>query len=224
MTKIILAFETSSSVCSAAIWGEGEVMAHEQESIGYGHASSLFNFVRNVSQKARVPLEYISHVAVTRGPGSFTGVRVGLAAARGFSLAGNLPVLGMTTFDLLAFMAKKHMKKDGPKIVAMDTKRQDFYTAFYDGKKDQPSHVKIMKPEDLQAHVEPYKKSYTPVHVIGDGAATLETEYKWPLNVEFMPLLPNAGELAEAAAFYSTKDTYPFSSDPFYLRPPKVYE
>lgn len=224
MTKIILAFETSTSVCSAAIWGEGEVMAHEQESIGYGHASSLFNFVKNVSQKARVPLEYINHVAVTRGPGSFTGVRVGLAAARGFSLAGNLPVLGMTTFDLLAYTAKKQSKEDRPKIVVMDTKRGDLYTAFYDVGQDLPSHTKISKPEDLQAHVEPYKKSYTPIQIIGDGAAKLEVDYKWPLNVEFFPLLPNAANLAEAAACFNTNDSYPFSSEPFYLRPPKVYE
>ncbi len=224
MTKIILAFETSTSVCSAAIWGEGEVMASEQESIGYGHASSLFNFVKNVSQKARVPLEYINHVAVTRGPGSFTGVRVGLAAARGFSLAGNLPVLGITTLDLLAHTAKKQMSEDHTKIVVMDTKRGDFYTAFYDAGQTLPSHTKISKAEDLQAHVEPYKKSYTPIYIIGDGAAKLQADYKWPMNVEFMPLLPNAADLAAAAAHFNETNSYPFSSDPFYLRPPKVYE
>jgi len=224
MTKIILAFETSTSVCSAAIWGEGEVMASEQESIGYGHASSLFNFIKNVSQKARVPLEYINHVAVTRGPGSFTGVRVGLAAAQGFSLAGNLPILGMTTFDLLAYTAKTKLKEDCPKIVVMDTKRGDFYTAFYDAGKDQPSHTRIIKAEDLQAHVEPYKKSYTPVHIVGDGAAKLQTDYKWPMNVDFLPMFPNAADLAMAAAHFDEASSYPFSSDPFYLRPPKVYE
>ncbi len=224
MTKIILAFETSTSVCSAAIWGEGEVMASEQESIGYGHASSLFSFVKNVSQKARVPLEYINHVAVTRGPGSFTGVRVGLAAARGFSLAGNLPILGMTTFDLLAYTAKKQMMEDHAKIVVMDTKRGDLYTAFYDIGQDLPSHTQITKPEDLQAHVEPYKKSYTPIHIIGDGAAKLQTDYKWPMNVEFLPIFPNASDLAIAAAHFHETPSYPFSSDPLYLRPPKVYE
>src|SRR5450432_1394851 len=99
----ILALDTSGAACSVALRdGAGRLLAHRFEALARGHAERLMPMLREVMAEADVDFAALALIAVTTGPGSFTGIRVGLAAARGLALASGLPILGITAFEALA--------------------------------------------------------------------------------------------------------------------------
>ena len=172
-----------------------------EEDIGYGHASAFYALLEELLQRACQSLKNITHVAVTRGPGSFTGVRVGLSIAKGLQLSGGMPILGLTTFDVLAH---KHLCL-GKQIFAIDTKRQDFYTALYDNGVYQ--EASIMSAEELENQ---------------QGALIFSDKHE--VFERATPVVVSSEDVASAAWHKLQRGYQGFSSDPFYLRPPKVYE
>lgn len=125
---ILLAIDTSGSGCNAAIYDSDadRTLGTAGEDIGRGHAERLMEFIDLALSNAGVDLPRIERVAVTIGPGSFTGIRVGVAAARGLSLALGIPSVGVTT---LACLAAQHLRAQPgtPVFVAMDAKRGEAY-------------------------------------------------------------------------------------------------
>lgn len=98
----VLAVDTAQGCCSAALVRGGVVVAERAEPIKTGHAEALFGLIDEVLHQAQSTLRAVDRFAATIGPGSFTGLRVGLAAARGLGLAGGVPVVGVTTLAALA--------------------------------------------------------------------------------------------------------------------------
>jgi tRNA threonylcarbamoyladenosine biosynthesis protein TsaB len=99
---MLLAFDCSASACSAAVRHDGSTVAREWRAMERGHAEALVPLIEATLGQAGARFEDISAVATTVGPGSFTGVRIGLATARGLSLALGAPVVGVTTFEAVA--------------------------------------------------------------------------------------------------------------------------
>ena len=99
---IVLAIDTACSACSAALARDGVVVAARSEAMARGHAEALMPMVQAVMAEARIAWADLELVAVTNGPGSFTGLRTGLAAARGIALAQGIPVAGVTTLEAVA--------------------------------------------------------------------------------------------------------------------------
>jgi len=99
----ILAFDTALGACSAAVWADGLVLARAFEPRSRGHAEALLPMIEAVLAEAGLRLDALDRLAVTVGPGSFAGTRVGLAAARGLALATGLPLVGVTTLEAVAF-------------------------------------------------------------------------------------------------------------------------
>ncbi|MFD1329973.1 tRNA (adenosine(37)-N6)-threonylcarbamoyltransferase complex dimerization subunit type 1 TsaB [Mycoplana ramosa] len=125
---ILLALDTSGSGCNVAVYDSDEdrTLGAAGEDISRGHAERLMAFIDLALAKAGVDLPQIERIAVTIGPGSFTGIRVGVAAARGLSLALNVPSVGVTT---LAGLAAQHLRDQPgtPVFVAIDAKRGEAY-------------------------------------------------------------------------------------------------
>ncbi len=126
---MILAFDTTLGFCSVALVEGGQVLGFELEEITKGHAEALFPMIDRVLGKAGVDLSNIDELGLTIGPGSFTGVRVGISAAKGFAYALNIPVKTMTT---LAAMTLKPIcdgtLNKGEEIVALiDARRGQIY-------------------------------------------------------------------------------------------------
>ena len=207
-TPVILGIETSSTLCSVCFWSRGKLLASAEEDIGFGHASVFFSLLGRLEKEASCTLQDITHVAVTRGPGSFTGIRVGLSIAKGFAFAGNLPLLGLTTFEV----ARHSLAFDGPTCVALDTKRQDFYAAF-EGLEDMPPPG-IFSKEDILAVLE----KHSDVRLISDSLIS------FPDLKSACGLKLTSRDVAHAAEDFLKAESASFSSEPFYLRPPKVYE
>lgn len=131
---ISLAIDTSAHLCAAAIHDDvsGRVLAQRSEDIGRGHAERLMEVVGEVLREAHTDYSGIERVSVTVGPGSFTGIRVGLATARGVALALGVAAVGVSVLEA----AGEHCAELGlwdrvsPLLVAMDARRGEAYGQF----------------------------------------------------------------------------------------------
>ncbi|MDK4704846.1 tRNA (adenosine(37)-N6)-threonylcarbamoyltransferase complex dimerization subunit type 1 TsaB [Rhizobium sp. CNPSo 4062] len=130
---IVLALDTAGVDCAAAVYDSGSdsVMGEVTETIGRGHAEHLMHVVDEALAKADVALSAVERVVVTVGPGSFTGIRIGVAAARGFALSLDVPAVGITTLEVMAAAARA--QNPGKSVLAaIDAKREEIYLQSFD--------------------------------------------------------------------------------------------
>ncbi|MBB4063806.1 tRNA (adenosine(37)-N6)-threonylcarbamoyltransferase complex dimerization subunit type 1 TsaB [Gellertiella hungarica] len=131
---IVLALDTAGVDCSAALYdgAKNRILAERTERLGKGHAERLTDMVQEVLSEAGLALDAVERIGVTVGPGSFTGIRTGVAAARGFALALGVPAVGITTLEVLAAdWASRHPGK--PVVAAIDAKRGEVYAQAFAG-------------------------------------------------------------------------------------------
>ncbi|MFK0162808.1 tRNA (adenosine(37)-N6)-threonylcarbamoyltransferase complex dimerization subunit type 1 TsaB [Rhizobium sp. NPDC090279] len=130
---IVLALDTAGVDCAAAVYDSSSdsVMGEVTETIGRGHAEHLMHVVDETLAKAGTTLSAVECVVVTVGPGSFTGIRIGVAAARGFALSLNVPAVGVTTLEVMAATARA--QNPGKSVLAaIDAKREEIYLQGFD--------------------------------------------------------------------------------------------
>lgn len=124
----VLAVDCATNACSAALWLDGSAGPRRYEPMRRGHAEALIPMVRAVMDEAGLGFSDLDAIAVTTGPGAFTGIRIGLAAARGFSLAASVPLIGISTLEAVAAAQNPggaHL------LVALDSKREDVYIQLF---------------------------------------------------------------------------------------------
>jgi len=128
----VLAIDTALDACSAAVLDTGAIIASETKIMTRGHAEALMPLIARVMDRAGVDFRELDRVAVTTGPGSFTGLRVGIAAARGIALATGKPAVGLTT---LAAFAAPHIAADDarPVVSAIDARHDHVYLQLFGG-------------------------------------------------------------------------------------------
>jgi tRNA threonylcarbamoyladenosine biosynthesis protein TsaB len=130
----LLAIDTAAGPCAACVFdvASGEVAGREVRDIGKGHAEHLMDVIDTAMRRAGTGFAGLGAVAVSVGPGSFTGVRVGVSAARGFAMALKVPAIGVTTLEAIAAEARASF---GPRHVlgALDAGRGEIHAALYDG-------------------------------------------------------------------------------------------
>jgi tRNA threonylcarbamoyladenosine biosynthesis protein TsaB len=127
---LVLAIDTALNACSAALVRDGQTLASRVEPMARGQAERLAVLVDELVQEAGVTFGAIDAIAVTRGPGAFTGLRVGLAFARGLALALAQPCLGFSTLEVLAAGAAQ------PKIVAAISVAGSLFVGAWDGRRE----------------------------------------------------------------------------------------
>ncbi len=144
---IVLALDTAASGCYAAVYDAtaGRELARAGAEIGRGHAEQLMGFLTDALERAGLALSAVDRFAVCVGPGSFTGIRVGVAAARGLALACGKPAVGITTFATLAAMADQGRSE--PVMVLLDAKRDEVYGQPF-GSDGQPAGDAFLLPLD----------------------------------------------------------------------------
>lgn len=130
----ILSIETSTDVCSVALTSEGQVLDHSENYEGQTHATLLSQYVQQALQYARTREVPIDAVAVSIGPGSYTGLRIGLSEAKGLAFGLSVPLIGVNTLQLLAVSAMFNHFIDEERLLyvpMIDARRMEVYTAAY---------------------------------------------------------------------------------------------
>lgn len=130
----LLAIDTSAEFCAACLYDaeHDQILSSQSNDIGRGHAEKLMPMIGSCLSSASLGFDHISQIAVTNGPGSFTGVRVGLAATRGFALSLGVPVITITTLEACIEEARINVPEQ--KIVAIiDARREEAYVQIESG-------------------------------------------------------------------------------------------
>jgi tRNA threonylcarbamoyladenosine biosynthesis protein TsaB len=123
----VLGLDSAGNACSAAVLRQGEIVARRFAPMVRGQAEALMPMIAAVLAEAEVSVAALDLIAVTIGPGAFTGLRIGLAAARGLALASGVPLLGVTNFAAVATAVPAAECQDRGLVVALDSKRSELY-------------------------------------------------------------------------------------------------
>jgi tRNA threonylcarbamoyladenosine biosynthesis protein TsaB len=220
----LLALDSAGQACSVAIWRAGALAAHRLTAMARGHGERLLPMVAETIEAASLDLAELDAIAVTIGPGGFTGLRIGLAAARGLGLALARPVVGITSFLAVAAGLAADLRQGREILVVLDTKREDLFSQRFDHALRPIEPARLVAPRELIADL-----PARPVLLAGDGL---------PLLVPILPrdrdiaLAPgpghaDAGDLAALAArLLARGGDLPegplLLPEPFYLRAPDV--
>lgn len=129
---LILAMDTSADVCAVAMVRDGKYLDVQKRDMTRGHAEALVPMVQSVAESSGVSLSDIDLVGVARGPGSFTGLRTGIAAARGFALAADVPAIGISSLHAVARGAARFAIPDSNIVCVLDTRREDYFVQVFD--------------------------------------------------------------------------------------------
>lgn len=215
----LLAFDSATTGCSITVWRDGEVLAHDAREMSRGQAEVLMPMAQAALKTAGVTAKQLDGVAITRGPGAFTGMRIGLAAARGFALALNVPCIGLTTLEVVAQGVRREERIDHIVLSAVDSKRADIYVQLFDGDLNPLSEACAADGPALAAMI----KQGWKLLVVGDGASRAKemlNAHGIETHLSAASALPDTRLIAQIAAarFEAQKDSPP--PQPLYLRPP----
>lgn len=216
----LLAFDAAGRGCSAALWRDGRVLAATREEMRRGQAERLLPVIEATLRDAGVGWGELDALAVTTGPGGFTGVRIGLATARGAALARGLPLLGIDGFEALAAATAPADRRGRTLLVTIDAKRADLYARAFQADLTPAGPPLALAPEALDAQLPP-----GPLLLAGDAVAAarpaLEAAGRAVAVADGVELVDPA-VLARLAAGrpWPAPDAPP--PRPLYLRPPDV--
>ena len=212
----ILALDSATSACSVAVFCDDEVIAHGYEEMSRGQAETLIPMVADAMSAAGLVFDALDAIAVTMGPGAFTGVRIGLSTAQSLALAADKPLVGVTTLEAV-FAAQGQAST--PFLVALDTKRTDIYAQLFDSDGEALTEPLAVEEDKISMAV-----SMHGIGVVGDAAdRAVRALNKAGVAAKRHcgPMLPDAFWVARiAAGRFIAGDLVPV--EPIYLRAPDV--
>jgi len=213
---LILAIDTALDACAAGVLDTeaGRLIAQESQAMKRGHAEALMPLIARVIEQSGIGFAALDRIAVTTGPGSFTGLRVGLSAARGIALAANKPVVGLTT---LTAYAAPIVSQNGehPVISAIDARHDHVYLQVVSGNGSSLIRPRVASIEEALGAAR-----FGAPHLVGNAARILAD--RWPaqapppfkVDAQPAPDIAWVGWLGAAVS----PNTAP--ARPFYLRAP----
>ena len=165
---LTLAFETSAKAASVALMDGNKLLGESYQNTSLTHSQTLMVMAQDLLKSCGYTPQQVEAVAVAAGPGSFTGVRIGVAAAKGFAWGKELPCYGVSTLEAMALNLGVY---DGYVLPAMDARRSQVYNALFlaqEGKLTRLSEDRAISLADLAAEIKNLEK---PIFLVGDGAS-----------------------------------------------------
>lgn len=213
--NIILCLETATTNCSVALAKENELLAvKEVNDIKYSHSENLHVFIEEILQENKVLPNQLSAVAVSKGPGSYTGLRIGVSAAKGLCFALSIPLISINTLKNLFFQIEN---SDGIIIPMLDARRMEVYAAAFDAQKNEifPTTAKILQEDSFDQFLKNKK-----VYFLGSGVNKFKVICKHPNAVFIEGKLPSAAQMAPLAFEKLQKKDFEDVAyfEPFYLK------
>lgn len=186
----ILQIETTTTNCSVALSNNGVTVAVKEISDGYSHAENLHVFIKDILESNNLKYSELKAIAVSKGPGSYTGLRIGVSTAKGLCFALDIPLIAIDTLQSLAIQVNE---SSGLIIPMLDARRMEAYTAVFDS-----SYTKLreVKAEILtEASFLEYLEENT-VYFIGNSVEKLENILKHKNAVFLKEVLPSANDMS----------------------------
>lgn len=215
---MILLIESSTTICSVAIASAGKVLAIREINETNRHAEKLTVFCEEVVKEAGIAFHQLDAVAVSKGPGSYTGLRIGVSAAKGICYALEKPLIAIGTLEAMAYGMKAEVKPGELLCPMIDARRMEVYMAVYDHEgKEIEAVAPLVLDENSFASLLAEKR----IHFSGDGMPkSKELLSRFPNAVFTESGMPSAKHLAESAeekfAAKAFEDLAYF--EPFYLK------
>lgn len=222
----ILALDSATGACSVALWQDGAIVARRFAVMDRGQSEVLIPMAREVLAEAGADFSIVDMFGVTTGPGAFTGLRIGLAAARGMALAAGRPLAGVSTFDAVAGGLPAEEREGRSVLIAVESRREDIFIQWFDRELIPVGEARSVRPADLVL-------PDGPVLVAGDGAARLNSLLGVSTGNGGMAMnrdvrfasgkgFPDAADVARLVAQRGADAAATAPPQPFYLRPPDV--
>lgn len=211
----ILSIETTTTNCSVSLSKNGgTLILKEDYNTNYSHAETLHVYIDEVITSAKIKLSDIDAVAVSKGPGSYTGLRIGVSAAKGLCFSLDKPLISVSTLKALAHQV--HIKT-GIIIPMLDARRMEVYSAVFDSKFKEIREIQAQILEE-QSFAEYLEKGE--VYFIGNGVEKTKTLIQHKNAIFIDGKLPSANEMSKLAfEKYSTNNfEYLAYFEPYYLK------
>ena len=210
----ILNIETATKNCSVSLAVDGQTLVCKEISeLGFSHAEKLHLFIEDVIQEAGISWSQLSAIAVSQGPGSYTGLRIGVSAAKGLSYALQIPLISV---DTLASLAHQVTQNDGVIVPMIDARRMEVYSAIFDSNKQK---IRAIQAEIITE--ESFASISEIVYFVGDSNEKVKTVLT-KSNFVFLDAIqyPSAKEMS--AISYQKFEENNFEDvayfEPFYLK------
>ncbi|HSE76760.1 MAG TPA: tRNA (adenosine(37)-N6)-threonylcarbamoyltransferase complex dimerization subunit type 1 TsaB [Alphaproteobacteria bacterium] len=218
---LLLALDTSTVACSVALLRAEAIVAAEEQPMIRGHAEALLPMVARIMTRAGAPFGAIDRLAVTIGPGHFTGLRAGIAAARGLALALDRPLVGVTTLEAIAAGVPEAERRGRVVIVAIDSKREEAYVQAFDEGLVARASPAALRPADYAAKFAAARPAM-PVVLAGDAAEALGRALA-ALGLEIAHANARGHANAAVVARLAARRPVPEAAPrPLYLHPPET--
>lgn len=211
----ILCIETSGTNCSVAISYEGKCIASKEINTGsFSHAEKLHVFIQSLLEEVAISSNNFKAIAVSAGPGSYTGLRIGVSSAKGLCYAWNLPLIAIPTLEILAHS----IQTDNKLIIPMlDARRMEVYASIFDAKYNEISPVKaqILEPNSFIEYL-----SSNEVIFLGDGSDKFSKICPHPNAIFIKDKFPSAITMCNLAWLRYQNQSFEDIAyyEPFYLK------
>lgn len=175
--KAILAIETSESVCSICIYFSDDIFFSSSVSLKYSHSEKIFELIESLFSLAGISSSHLDSVAVSAGPGSFTGLRIGMSAAKGIAYGAGLPVIPVPTYEAFALQLCNTLGNNDEFIIANKMNSEEVYYSRFQIRGNSyifAEELKLLKNDSFIG-----KSAHLPVY--GNAAVLLNIPVKYPL-------------------------------------------
>lgn len=215
---VILNIETSTQVCSASIASNGKVIAIRESFEDRSHASLLTVFIDELLQELKMDAAALDAVSVSEGPGSYTGLRIGVSVAKGICYAKKIPLIAVNTLQAMALMAANVVSETDLQYCSLiDARRMEVYSAIFNDKSDQirETLAEIIDENSFKATLEKGKVAF-----YGNGASKCKDIIKNDNALFIDDIYPSAKYMAPLAqkAFDNNEFRDVAYFEPFYLK------
>ncbi len=212
---ILLAFETSAKAASVALMEEGKLLGESYQNTGLTHSQTLLKMAQELIASCGLTPQQVEGVAVAAGPGSFTGVRIGVAAAKGFAWGAELPCWGVSTLEA---MARNLGIWQGYICPVMDARRSQVYNALYRAEQGQLTCIAPDRAISLEELGKELEALEGPIFLVGDGSVLTHSRFPNLILPPEHKMHQRAAGVALAAFAKKDEPGDPASLTPNYLR------
>jgi tRNA threonylcarbamoyladenosine biosynthesis protein TsaB len=192
---LILSIETAISVCSVALHREGKLVGCLELHQDNVHAQKLMPAIKALLDRAGIETAELDAIAVSAGPGSYTGLRIGVSTAKGLAYAHDLPLIAVDTLSALAYRASEAVEPEDFLIPVIDARRMEVYQKVLNGRMEEISPLEplIIDEQSFSEYLQKGK-----VFFIGDAVFKIKSELRHE-NARFLSLLNSAISIGELA-------------------------